>query len=364
MRLPAAWERFWFSPEPTSTLAVLRIVYGLLLLAWTTTLSLDAATFFSRSGILPERPPVPWTWTVLDLAPSDTALAILLALLVWAAICLVVGFHTRLAAVVAFVAVVSLHRRNPFVFQAGDNLLRSFAFYFMFAPAGAALSVDRWRQARARFWEFPRRAVWALRLVQVQLSILYLFSVWSKLGGRTWHEGTATSWAMRVDELVRLRLPPSITESLLVSNVVTYGTLAVELALAVLIWNRRARPWVLAAGVGLHLSIEVTMRVGFFSLVVLLYYVAFIPPELMTDRLLGLRARLRRSRLLPLRLLGSAGPEAIVQPQLPWPDPLPEPAPATTAPSRDGSRSADATHASKAHGTRKVQRRAWNSVPR
>ncbi len=336
MRLPAAWERFWFSPEPTSTLAVLRIVYGLLLLAWTTTLSLDAATFFSRSGILPERPPVPWTWTVLDLAPSDTAVAIVLALLVWAALCLVVGYHTRLAAVVAFVAVVSLHRRNPFVFQAGDNLLRSFAFYFMFAPAGVALSVDRWRQMRARFWEFPRRAVWALRLIQVQLSILYLFSVWEKLRGQTWHDGTASSWAMRVDELVRLRLPPSITESLLVSNVVTYGTLAIELALAVLIWNRRARPWVLAAGVVLHLSIEITMRVGFFSLVALLYYVAFIPPEVVTDRLLRLRARLRRSPLAPLRALASAGPDVPVQPQLPWPEPLPEPAPAATHASAGG----------------------------
>jgi hypothetical protein len=331
MRLPPAWERFWFAPEPTSTLAVLRVAYGVLLLWWTTTLSLDATTFFSRSGILPDRPTEPWTWTVFDLVGSDAAVSIVIALLFWAAVFLIFGFHTRLAAVVAFVAVVSLHRRNPFVFQAGDNLLRAFSFYFMFAPAGAALSIDRWRRARARFWEFPPRPVWALRLIQVQLSILYLFSVWEKLRGTTWNDGTAASWSMRVQELVRLELPRWITESLLVSNLITYGTLAVELALAVLIWNRRARPWVLAAGVILHLGIDLTMRVGFFSLVVLLYYVAFVPPEVMADRLLRLRRRLLSSRFRALRRLGSAGPDVTVQLELPWPDPVEQKVPSSAA---------------------------------
>lgn len=310
MRLPPSWERFWFAPEPTSTLALLRIAYGLLLLAWATTLSFDALAFFSDSGFLPERPRDPGTWSVLDLASSDTAVTVVLALLFWAAVFLVVGFHTRLAAVVAFVAVVSLHRRNPFVFQAGDNLLRSFSFYFLFVPAGVALSVDRWRQAKSRFWEFPPRAAWGLRLIQVQLSILYLFSVWEKVRGQTWNDGTAVSWALRIDELVRLPLPLSITESVLISNVATYGTLAVELALAVLIWNRRARPWVLAAGVLLHLSIEITMRVGFFSVGIFLYYVAFLPPDTVSARLLALRDWMGRSPLPPLRTLAAAGPAA------------------------------------------------------
>lgn len=51
----------------------------------------------------------------------------------------------------------------------------------------------------------------------------------------------------------------------MVSNLATYGTLALELGLAVLIWIRRARPWVLLAGVAFHLLIEITMRVGFFA---------------------------------------------------------------------------------------------------
>lgn len=328
MTFRRAWQQFWFRPEPTSTLAVLRIVYGLLLLAWVTTLSFDAATFFSSSGILPEHPRSIGFWSVLYLAESDAAVAIVMAFLVWAAVCLTVGFHTRLAAVVAFVAMVSLHRRNPYVFQAGDNLLRSFSFYFMFAPAGAALSVDRWRRAKERFWEFPARPAWALRLIQVQLSILYLFSVWEKVRGTTWNDGTAVSRTLRIDELVRLELPSSITESLLISNVLTFSTLAIEIALALLIWNRRARPWVLAAGFVLHLTIEVTMRVGFFSLAVFLYYLAFLPPDAVSERLTALRDRLRHTRLAGRRRLPSSSPgEGRPQPEVPAPEPVPSQTP-------------------------------------
>ena len=59
----------------------------------------------------------------------------------------------------------------------------------------------------------------------------------------------------------------------------TYGTLAVEFSLGVLIWNRRLRPYVLVAGIGLHLSIDLTMRIGFFSWAVFVAYLAFVPPD-------------------------------------------------------------------------------------
>lgn len=76
------------------------------------------------------------------------------------------------------------------------------AFYLVLAPSGAALSVDRWRRAKDRFWEFPQRAPWALRLIQVQISVVYLSTVWSKVQGTTWNDGTAVSYALRMDAVV------------------------------------------------------------------------------------------------------------------------------------------------------------------
>ncbi len=327
----AAWDRFWFAPTPTSTLALVRIAYALVLLGWCALMSFDVAAFFSPSGVLPVRVRLPWTWSVLDVFPSETAAVLVFAVLVWAALFLLVGFHTRLAAAVALVALVSLERRNLVVLNSADTLLRLFGLYLALAPAGAAFSVDRWRTARVRFWEFPLRAPWALRLIQVQVSVMYLFTVWLKVQGETWNDGTAVSYALRVMEVARFDLPRWLTDSAVVSNLLTYGTLAVELSLAVLLWNRRARPWVVAAGLLLHVSIQTTIMVGLFSTTVAVGYLAFTEPENASRWLLGLRDRLRRSRLAPLRRVGWAGPrpDADSQPQLPWPEPVPSPAPAS-----------------------------------
>jgi hypothetical protein len=46
----------------------------------------------------------------------------------------------------------------------------------------------------------------------------------------------------------------------------------------VLIWNTRARPWVLAAGVMLHLGIDLNIEIGIFSYAMLVMYVAWINP--------------------------------------------------------------------------------------
>ncbi len=179
------------------------------------------------------------------------------------------------------------------------DLIRLLAFYLMLAPAGVALSLDRRRLAPERFWEFPRRAPWALRLMQVQLSILYLAGLWIKLQGTTWNDGTAVSYAMRISDLTRFPLPGFLIHSALLSNLMTYGTLAIEFSVPILIWNRRLRPWVMLAGVSLHLGIEYSIRVGFFSLAMLTLYLSFLDPAWAEMKLLAVRGWLDRTRVRP-----------------------------------------------------------------
>jgi hypothetical protein len=62
-------------------------------------------------------------------------------------------------------------------------------------------------------------------------------------------------------------------------NVATWGTLTLELAAGILVWNRRLRPWVLAAGVLMHTGIMLTMNVGFFTPAMFVLYLAFVSPE-------------------------------------------------------------------------------------
>src|SRR5262245_37067362 len=149
-RAIAAWERFWFEPEPTSTLALVRIAFGALVFAWTVSLAHDAYSFFSGSGILPSSTydgEAATAWGLLDLTDSRLAVALLLAVLALASLFLVAGLYTRVASVLVFIGLISIERRNPFVFNSGDGLLKVIAFYMMLAPSGVALSVDRWRRA-------------------------------------------------------------------------------------------------------------------------------------------------------------------------------------------------------------------------
>jgi hypothetical protein len=300
----AAWNRFWFAAQSTSTLAVVRICLAVVVLVWAVTLGPDLLSFLGTKGVLPRQPDYAragqrGAWSLLGSAPANAFVTAFYAVFVVSILCLLVGFRTRLAAVLVFCGLVSLTRRNPYVFNSGDLLLRVLAFYLMLAPAGAALSVDRWRRARrgrGGFWEFPARAVWPVRLMQVQMSVVYLSTVWAKAGGFTWRDGSAISYALRIRFLNRLPVPDLVTHSLMVSNLLSYATLATELALGILVWNRKLRPWVLLLGVAFHLSIDYALRVGFFSYAMLVLYVAFIPPEAMDGWLLRVRDRVARRR--------------------------------------------------------------------
>lgn len=115
--------------------------------------------------------------------------------------------------------------------------------------------------------------------MQVQLSVVYLTSVLVKATGDTWPQGTAVSYALRLDDMLIVAVPQWFSNDALLMNIVTWATLALELAIGVLVWIRRLRPWLLAAGVVMHVAIMVTMNVGFFTPAMFVLYLAFVPPE-------------------------------------------------------------------------------------
>ncbi len=145
----AAWNRFWFAPQSVSTLAIVRIAFALLVLAWTAALGHDLFAFFSKGGLLPEQQDLgravgSGAWGPLGTFTSDTALVVTYLALLVGALMLLVGCGTRVAAVVVFVGLMALTRRNTWVLDSGDPLIRSIAFLLMLAPSGGALSFDRW----------------------------------------------------------------------------------------------------------------------------------------------------------------------------------------------------------------------------
>lgn len=301
MRNPAkvvidGWNRFWFEPTSTSTLAVVRIAFGLVTLLWALTMIPDLRVFFSSSGVLPKQPPGDFVWGLLAHSSTMPLVVAVFLMLVVGSIGVVLGYWTRLSLLFVFVGLMSFQRRNPWLLTSGDWLLRILSFYMLLAPAGAALSLDRFFRHRKAFWDSPLRSPWVIRLIQIQLSAVYFFSVWAKVQGTTWNDGTAVSYALRIGDLSRFHLlPHALAASAVVSNLLTYGALATELSMALFVWNRKARPYVLTAGVFMHLLIDSSLLVGFFSYEIFIAYLAWIPADRLDAGLATLRLRIARS---------------------------------------------------------------------
>jgi hypothetical protein len=322
------WSRFWFKPEPMTTLGLVRMLFGLVMIAWSFALLPNLLAFFGPAGILPSQPASADAWGPLQIWHSDRAVVAVWVLLLLASVAVTVGWHSRVAAVCVYVCMTSLVNRDTYVFNAGDGLLRIEALLIAVAPSGCALALDR-RRTAGSFWDSQVRAPWVIRLMQVQVSVIYLATVRDKLSGTTWNDGTAVSYALRLADLRNFPVPGWVATNALLMNAATWGTLVVEIAIGVLVWNRRLRPWVLVAGVLLHLSILLTLVVGFFSWTIWILYLAFVPPKVAQRWVDRFRAGLRRA---PTRRAAAPAQPAVPAPELAdampeQPDPEREPAP-------------------------------------
>lgn len=286
-RLWAGWCAWAFTPVDPAPMAALRVLVGLLAAGWALSLLPDAAAFLGPDSLQPGLPPVSGGAWVVPLGPPLLAPTVLLL----AAVALVLGWRTRVASVFVAVLLLAVQRRDPWVLNSGDLLLRELALFVALMPAGETWSLDARRRGVSR-----PRAPWALRLAQLQVSALYLSSVWAKVRGEAWNDGTAVGSALQIGDLQRLVLPDALTQSLLLSGVLTYASLAVELALAVCLWLPRARWPAMLAGVALHLGIEATLLVGWFSLAVVSSYVVFVPAEHLRRAGDAVRSRVLRRR--------------------------------------------------------------------
>jgi hypothetical protein len=274
------WNGFWFADIDPATLGLIRIAFGAVITVWTLSLAGDLGAFFARDGVVGGAAAVEvwWRWNVLAWAPSEFALGAVYLALLLASIGAMIGWHSRASLAVVFVALVSLQRTDPYVFNSGDSLLRLLALLLLVAPCGAAFSLDRRRALRTGHPAVTTHPAWPLRLIQIQVTVMYLAAVWAKLHGAAWRDGTAASYATRLPDLARFHAPEWWTGSPLAAHLATYGTIAIEASVAVLVWNRRTRLPALIGGVALHLSIDYSIRVGFFTLAVLTAYLSFVDP--------------------------------------------------------------------------------------
>ncbi len=280
-----AWNRFFFQPTSARPLGAIRILYGLLAMANLAFCAVDLELWYTDQGLIQgdairaiagrfQHSPLHY---LQDPASIRAAFAFTAA----AAFFLTIGLRSRLMSILFYLGMLSIQMRNTMSSSGADVLMMTFAFHLMLSPCGAAYSVDAWIERRKRGGAEAEALMlpWTLRLIQVQISLIYLVAGVLKAGGAYWQNGTALHYVFTNTEVRRLDLS-FLCEYPTLINLMTYGAVLGELMLAFFLWFRACRPFVLWVGVLLHLGILISINIPCFGEAMWIGYLAFLtPPE-------------------------------------------------------------------------------------
>ena len=276
-----------FDLDPRS-LALFRVCVAALLLVDLAIRLQDFSTMYTEEGILPlslaGQYHEEWRWSLHFLSASTWFQGMLFALAGTCALALLAGWHARVAVILSWVLLVSLHARMPLVLNAGDSYLRLLLFWSMFLPLGKAWSLDALRrpQSPAGAAESPLSVAGAAILLQV--CIVYWYSGLAKLN-EVWLGGNAMDHLLRYSMLVK---PPGeyLVDCHSLLEWLTRGTVLLEISgpFALLAPWKRVRAVAIVLFAGFHLGIELTLHVGLFAFVSLTGLILFLPASFWSCR--------------------------------------------------------------------------------
>ena len=186
-----------------------------------------------------------WHWSILRWLPETWGPPVLAWIWVGAGVALLVGWRPQLAAAIAWALSLSFYNTNYYLHNSGDRLRHTLLFFLMIAPCGAVWAVSRIRKApsppsplpqsrpsppsplpqsrergEAAFLPSPgfagegmgvREEVfiypWMLRLLFIQMTLIYFFNGVYKLMGAEWRDGTVMHYVLHDVGWSRISLP-------------------------------------------------------------------------------------------------------------------------------------------------------------
>ncbi|MFD4240062.1 HTTM domain-containing protein [Streptomyces sp. NPDC058525] len=310
-------------------------------------------------------------FSVLMWSDSTVWFEILYAVAVLASVGLLLGWRTRATSVLFMVGVLSLQNRSVFMGDGGDNVIHLMAVYLVLTRCAQVWSLDA-RRARLRGtasagaagpalwavlgavlaygavtgrfstgWLVAFAAVWVvcglwwlvdrhdpegegratldvlanllhnagMLVIMAEVCLIYATAGWYKIQGSRWQDGTALYYPLGLDYFT----PWPGLSALLASSgtlvmLLSYGTVAVQVAFPFTVFNRRIKNALLALMMLEHVGIAVLLGLPFFSLAMIAADAVFLP----TGFLVWLGARVawrrRRAEPEPVPVVGPRGP--------------------------------------------------------
>ncbi len=273
-RLWKKWDAWLLAEGPPHCLGIMRIGFGLSVLAEGLTYLPFLRTIASNQGVTLPLLPYPWA-----AAPSPTMVYVLAAVFLAAAIGFTLGAYYRLSA--ATLLLMCLTFWHLFLYLFGTSFHRLFLFTLLIllcSNAHETLSVDAWRK-RGSWVNWVPVSLLPQRLIALQITFTYVGVAALKLVFKAWQGGEVFSYSLAgmwatppAFWIIRLNLPMEFYDA------VTKGVTLFEFALIWALWTKRWR-WVgVAMGIAFHGGIAILMSIWWFLALIPLY-AAFWEPQ-------------------------------------------------------------------------------------
>ena len=290
--LGRAWSQLWFENMTTMPLEIVRMGLGAALLVHYSMAIPYLFEFWGDTGFMPlsvawaQREP--WSFSLFFYFSAPWQLAAFHALFLFSCAAFMVGWRTSWVKWIVFVGKISYEGRNPQLAYGADLVVCALLFIMCFSPVGRAMSLDRVRAVRAAKRENLAATVpaysspWAgagIRLMQIQMAVIFFYSGVTKIKWEEWRDGDAIWLVFITNDYYNTFLLDLMARQYWVSNVATYATIFVEIAYPFLIWQRRTRPYMLAAAIALHVQFAAFLALIHFSVVMTMGHLSFVRPE-------------------------------------------------------------------------------------
>ncbi len=302
-RLMTAIDGFFFAPRSAWPFGLMRMAWAAVALTFFLRQWPDVALYYSDEGFLPRDlvhlvTRENWMFSVLsyngDAWYAWTWYGVMLAALT----CSMLGIAPRTSTVVSYLLMASFHERDAMTLGGGDTVLRNVGFLLAISPGIHALSFARlrkqyalWRKNRS-FLPALTMPTWPYRLLLWQMIVIYINSLWWKLLGDMWWDGTAVGAALH--HMIFINWSYGVINHLMpFAMALTWTTLLWEASWLLLLFpsalTRRIplvkklplKRLVMAGGLAFHGGIVLVMDVGVFPYAIFAGYLGLLDD---TDR--------------------------------------------------------------------------------
>ncbi|HEX7673398.1 MAG TPA: HTTM domain-containing protein [Bdellovibrio sp.] len=289
-KLWSQWDRFWFAPQNLLSLAFMRIFLCSTML-YMYSVRLANLNYYTDDSWIPKakaldvmgelyRPLFLWQVWPDSLNPAmHILLVVLLALLV-------LGIGGRWIMWLAWVIDAAFIQRNYAVNFGADIIAALFLFYMSFTQSCERLSILNLFRNKKEFKSSDTVSSMMIRMMQVQISVLYAYTGWEKLKGMSWWDGTAL-WSVLANPQMTTMNFDFLRHVPWVIPAVAYGTVMFEVYFPAGVANKKTRYLWLLLGVFFHSGIVLFMGLGAFAMAMMSTYFLFIDPLILEQKIVS-----------------------------------------------------------------------------